>query len=401
MQSVFLRCAKRGGDGAPPSGLLGAVAVFGAFVAFAPACQKDQTTVGLMLAMTTELDTPGAVDEVGISVEVNGVVVANPSLPVSTDGSYKVFFPATLAVLPPPDGSARVRVRSAAFKNGIPLVVRSAIVDVPNDALRLLRLPLTWADRMPANTVQTATPPLSVDRIVDGCAYEETRLNGACTSAVVNAGALPICGQVDCLDQLRKRVTSQGNTLCYTASTCFPASCAAPVTTGLVSPSAPLQSGSLFEREGTSCRFHYRGPAASASQINFALTLPDGSLGQCADRVNRTGCFATITRDASNLDGEGWGLDGADLATGAIVLPPWVCAHASDPGTALVASFGCGPIYSDMVTCGETAGGDTVPVAFDSTKCIGGSTGDAGVPRDAGDASTTSDANASDASDGG
>lgn len=356
-------------------------------LALAPSC-SDNPSTGLLLAITSDLDVQYSIDAVGLSIENQKTVVISTVNPIKDGNKFVVFFPATLVLFPPDDGEATVRIRAVAYYQNNARIIRQAIVSVPRDHLRLLRLPLNWGNQIPQGTAQPAESYLLPQQLVDGCGETETRINGVCAPSKVDGTKLPICADSSCSEVLRSRKNVLDNITCFSSPSCFPTACSSSVTP-------------LFEREGDTCRYRYRGPAgADVKRLNFALKLPDtlpstapaaATFGQCADRIAHTGCFAAIARNPETQDPteiEGWKLEG-DLASGVITLPPWACSHASDPGTSLISSFGCDAIYTDMMPCGETLSFSD-PISFQPA-CVSGS--DAGA-----DASTNNDGSVNDAS---
>jgi hypothetical protein len=102
----------------------------------------------LVVAITTDLQTPKDVDAVAVVVSAGGVTkYAYLGYP-GPQGT--MVLPATLVVEQPRDPGAEVRVRVVGFRRGDARIVRDAVTTVPSSRGALLRVPLAPATRSSA-----------------------------------------------------------------------------------------------------------------------------------------------------------------------------------------------------------------------------------------------------------
>src|SRR5258708_28491476 len=98
----------------------------------------------LVVAISTDMQTPKDIDIVSVFVSTNSVPKLDFLGRVAPDGS--VTMPSTLAILEPDDPNAEVRIRVTAFLGQKARVLRDVMTTVPHQRTALLRVPLSFLD---------------------------------------------------------------------------------------------------------------------------------------------------------------------------------------------------------------------------------------------------------------
>jgi hypothetical protein len=332
----------------------------------------------IVLAISTDMQTPKDVDIVSVFVSSNSVPRFDYLGRVTPDG--KVILPATLAVIEAEDPSAQVRIRVTAFQETQPRVLRDVLTKVPHGRTALLRLPLDFLDvgsvrsgALPYKFLPdesrvldgfTAWDPTDPTNLVPECDFTRglTMIAGKCAVASVDPSSLPdydpalVFGDAG----LKPSGTPGG---CFDVPRCFQAAV----------PAAGLDT--------TACTFPLPQGADPAS-LNVAVVT--ASTGAC---LSTGQCFVPLENDATL----GWTAAGTT-----VTLAPGVCTKFLAGG----APLGPAQIYVSAGAC--AARGPDDPVCQGAGGDAGGDAnagGDAGASGDAGPgggADATLDADAGD-----
>jgi hypothetical protein len=160
----------------------------------------------LVLAISTDMQTPKDVDLVSVFITTDSVVKFDYLGRVLPSGT--VSLPATLAIVEPDDPNAKIRIRVIGFQGANARVLRDVNTTVPHAQTTLLRLPHNLLDDgsamgmlMPNEIPDTPGGPpegdnQSFDPDVIGsptCPFAsgETSVNGVCVKDVVDSVSLP------------------------------------------------------------------------------------------------------------------------------------------------------------------------------------------------------------------
>lgn len=316
---------------------------------------------GLMLAISTDMQTPKDINVVSVFITTGGKPKFNYIGRVLPDGT--VALPATLAVVEPDQANAQVRIRVTAFQEQTARVLRDVLTTVPHGQTSLLRLPLSFLDDGSATgMLPTQYLPLGVGgkgganaapegdtgfdptTIPSKCNFEKTQqtsINGKCVSATVDSSQLPPYDPSQVYGDGGLKANG-APTSCFDAERCFAG--AMPVT-GLDPGTCtfPLPSGA--------------DPAA----LNLALANP--TTGAC---VAAGQCYVPLVNDRD----EGWTIQGST-----VTLPAGVCAKLGG-GVTLVAASACATETASEPLCEST--GMDAGVFLDATAEADG-TADAGA----------------------
>jgi hypothetical protein len=310
----------------------------------------------LMLAVSTDMQTPKDISVVSIFVSANSQPKFDYLGRVLPDGT--VALPATLAVVQPDDPSAKIRVRVIGFEEQDARVLRDVITTVPQGRTALLRLPLNMLDLdsakgtlptadLPSKLMaksQSARPPGLVPLggggslvgggltdwnpldIQSSCPVDQTSINGTCTTATIDSSTLPTYDVTSVYGDagLQRNHTPVA---CFDVAQCFRG--ATPVAN--VDTSSPI------------CSF---AVPAGASIQNVALVT--GTTGAC---IAPGECFVPLVNDPN----QGWA-----IANGAVKLVSGVCKQLRAGAQIFVATSGCGPLEESLPVCEPTtpAGAD-------------------------------------------
>src|SRR5258708_24963451 len=109
-----------------------------AYLAIGASCSSPGKG-SLVLAISTDMQTPKDIDIVSVFVSTNGVPKLDFLGRVTPDGT--VALPSTLAILEPDDPSSQVRIRVTAFQEQKARVLRDVVTPVPHEPPALLRVP--------------------------------------------------------------------------------------------------------------------------------------------------------------------------------------------------------------------------------------------------------------------
>jgi hypothetical protein len=288
----------------------------------------------LMLAVSTDMQTPKDISVISVFISVNSAVKFDYLGRVLPDGT--VALPATVAVVEPDDDSAEVRIRVIGFKEQNARVLRDVLTTVPHQRVALLRLPLDFVDdgsgtgmldamHLPdEKTIPDGTTDFDPDVIDSKCDFftkNETSIAGVCADAHVDSSRLP--------DYQQGEVYGDGGlqpsgapTSCFDVGSCFGSP--APVQNVTMSPcSFPLPQG------------------ASADSFNVAFVTPD--TGACLAPGR---CYVPIVQDAT----EGWTVQGSTVQ-----LAQGVCNKLSAT-VSLVTSTSCPAETTSEPVCEITSG---------------------------------------------
>ena len=352
----------------------------------------------LVLAISTDMETPKDIDVVSVFITTNSVVKFDYLGRVLPDGS--VALPATLAVVEPDAPNAQVRIRVIGFQGQTARVLRDVLTTVPHEQRSLLRLPLNFLDdgsgqgSLSANLVPLGPggapegdSTFDPDMIASSCDFGQqlTSVNGACVTAVVDSSTLPPYDPTDVYGDGGLQPNGAPTT-CFDVATCFAAAtpvtgvdlatCSfplpaqgAPVETVDASEVGPADASTApVDRPDTGAPVKAQdNPLTLASSLNFALVTPNA--GSCATPGQ---CFVPLENDAN----EGWTLSG-----GTVKMIPGICARLM-AGARLATSNGACPSKALSLPVCESTGGR----AADGGVAI--RTADGGIAFGPGDSST-------------
>ncbi len=262
----------------------------------------------LVLAISTDMQTPKDIDVVSVFVSTNSVPKYDYLGRVTPDG--KVTLPATMPVVEPDDPSAKVRIRVVAFKQADAKVMRDVVTTVPHQRTALLRLPLDFLDvgsvksgGIPPKFFPdgksvvdglTEWDPTNPTDVVPKCDFLAglTMVNGVCAEVGVDSSKLP--------DYSEPAVFGEGGlqngvpASCFDAARCFAG--ATPVV-------------GLTTAASGACSFPL---PAGAQPSTFNVALVTATTGTCAG----ASCYVPLPNDAD----EGW-----VVSSGTVQLAPGVC----------------------------------------------------------------------------
>src|ERR1019366_4092198 len=179
----------------------------------------------LVLAISTDMETPKDIDVVSVFITTNSVV--------KFDYLGRVL---------PDAPNAQVRIRVIGFQEQTARVLRDVLTTVPHAQRSLLRLPLNFLDdgsgqgSLSANLVPLGPggapegdSTFDPDMIASSCDFGQqlTSVNGACVTAVVDSSTLPPYDPTDVYGDGGLQPNGRPTT-CFDVATCFAA--ATPVT---------------------------------------------------------------------------------------------------------------------------------------------------------------------------
>jgi hypothetical protein len=281
----------------------------------------------LMLAISTDMQTPKDLSVVSVFIEAGGVAKFDYLGRVLPSGS--VALPATLAVVEPDDDGEEIHIRVVGFQEQTARVVRDVLTTVPHGVTSLLRLPLSFLDDGSASGTlpetylpdgpdggggpnaapdgDTAFDPSAVASRCDWTHHQETSIHGVCSAAWLDPSTLQAYDPAQVYGP--GGVQSNGAPVdCFDTSQCF---AAATTVTGL---------------DASSCSFSL--PEGVPADLNLALVTP--STGAC---VTANQCYVPLDADAQ----DGWAVAGNSIR-----MLPGVCAKVQGNVT-LAMSQGCAP----------------------------------------------------------
>ncbi len=302
----------------------------------------------LVLAISTDMQTPKDISVVSVYVSTNGTPKFDYLGRVLPNGT--VALPATVAVIEPDDPDARVRIRVTGFQEQTARVLRDVLTTVPHQQVSLLRLPLDFLDdgsakgTLPMNFVplglggnggpgaapegDTAFDPTALGSKCDFDTTQKTSINGACVSAALDSSKLPVYTQTEVYGD-GGLMPNGAPTSCFDVQTCFG------------------QASSVANLDAQACAFPLP-PGADPSTLNLALSTP--ATGAC---VASGGCYVPLVSDPTS----GWTVQGTT-----VTMPAGVCAKLGS-GVTLVSSEACPSELASQPPCeptGEDAGATAV-----------------------------------------
>jgi hypothetical protein len=338
----------------------------------------------LILAVSTDMQTPKDIDVVSVYIETGGVVKYD-FLGTVQDGS--VSLPSTLAIVEPDDPNAKVRIRVTVFKTqpdgtAQAKVMRDVVTTIPHQRTGLLRMPLNFLDdgsvsgTLPASFIpnpQNPTAPPAGDSMYGPtdpvttdpgylkptnpmCDFDttgKTSINGVCQDATIDSTNTP-----DYTDDL---VFGQGGTpgspVCFSVSNCL-------------AQAAPMQMQGITMAPDGTCSFPLT-PSQSGNNWNCALATTDRT-GECVGPNGGPPCLVPLESDP----GEGFTITpGVQVS-----MVAGVCNKIMNGAT----------LYIDKASCATKV--EAAPVCTPVGMLNG--MPDAGAPK--GDAATFADATTSD-----
>jgi hypothetical protein len=338
-----------------PSARLSSVAAFA--LAAAASCSAPGKG-SLVLAVSTDMQTPKDINVVSVFVSTNGVPKFNFLGRVLPDGT--VSLPSTLAIIEPDNPGDEVRIRVTAFQETKARVLRDVVTTVPHERTALLRVPLNFLDdgsavgALPPAFLpggpghvpegDTRFDPLDPQVLRSTCdaATGKTSIAGTCADAHVDPSKLA--------DYAPPSVFGDGGTpdnpACFDVPGCF-ARATAMTNVDMATCTLPLPAGK------------------TGKNWNCALRTADGT-GACSGGV----CLVPLEADPA---------EGFEVQTSArqVVMVPGVCTKLKAGATLYVDSSGA---------CGQKV--EAAPVCQPQ-----GSAADAGAPP--GDAAVDGSADAS------
>ena len=325
-------------------GLRAALASSAAFLVAGVSCSAPSKGA-LVLAISTDMQTPKDLNVVSVYVTTNGTPKFDYLGAIQPDGS--VALPATLALVEPDTADAELRIRVIGFQNANARVLRDVLTTVPHQRTALLRLPLSFLDdgsgsgTIPANLLpigSDAAPEgdttFDPTQVMSKCDFDkqQTSINGVCASAIVDSSMLETFDTNDVYGD--GGLTSSGApTSCFDVATCFQGA-TSPANLDTQACTFPLPAGADFNR------------------LNIALVTP--GTGAC---VAPGQCYVPLVNDAS----DGWSLQG-DI----VRMPSGVCAKLGEGATLAVSSGTCPTQTTSDPVC-EPTGADAGGLPADAT----------------------------------
>jgi hypothetical protein len=262
----------------------------------------------LILAISTDMQTPKDLDVVSIYVETSGVPKYDFLGRVRPDGTLSL--PSTLAVVEPDDPNAQVRIRVIAFQtqpsgDATARAVRDVLTTVPHERVVLLRVPLSFLDDGSAQgTLPKALVPDPAAGVSEGdttyqpitalpsdpgyiktsCDFTQgqTSIAGTCQSASLPSAPLPDYDDSEVFGD----GGSASNPNCFDVDKCF-------------TQASSVTAASITTAADGSCSFPV-APGENGQDWNCALATTDGT-GTCFGGK----CFVPLESDP----GEGFSVD--------------------------------------------------------------------------------------------
>jgi hypothetical protein len=295
----------------------------------------------LILAISTDMQTPKDIDVVSVYITTNGAPKFNYMGRVLPDGT--VSLPSTLAIVEPDAQGAEIRVRVIAFQtqpsgDASARVLRDVLTTVPHQRTALLRVPLSFLDdgsgmgKLPSMYVprraggtpdgDTKFDPTTIDSTCNFDQTQKTEINGACTGAVVDSSLLPSYAPTEVYGdgglQMNGAVTG-----CFDVSTCL-------------AGAVPVQNPSM-----SSCSFTLAQGALPPQN----LALATQSTGVC---VAGGKCFVPLENDPT----DGWSVSGSTVQ-----MIPGICNALMNGAQLYEVTSGCAPLTPSQPVC-EPVGAD-------------------------------------------
>jgi hypothetical protein len=277
----------------------------------------------LVLAVSTDMQTPKDIDMVSVFVTSNSVVKFDYLGHVTPEGI--VTLPATLAIVEPDDPNTQIRIRVIGFQDANARVLRDVLTTVPHATTSLLRLPLNVLDDgsgmgmlTPDEVPGTPNGPpegdnqsFDPDLIGSSCPFDqdETMINGVCADMHVDSSQLPAYDVTQVFGA--GGMASDGTpATCFDTQTCFGAAvpvtgivmgalgtCSAPLPAGMTGSvpmgsdaSAPASEGGVIDNGG------------DASVMAFHDAAAGGGSGGTGSGGGAPGPDASLAFDASFQD---------------------------------------------------------------------------------------------------
>ncbi len=316
----------------------------------------------LVLAISTDMQTPKDIDIVSVFVSTNGVPKLDFLGRVTPGGT--VTLPSTLAVLEPDDPNAQVRIRVTAFQDQKARVLRDVLTTVPHQRTALLRVPLSFLDdgsaqgTLPMRFVPGPGGPTDGDTQFDptdqtmlrsSCdiTLNQTSIAGTCASSNVDSNKLA--------DFVPTQVFGDGGTAthpaCFDVDQCF-------------TKGAPIAAAMITTAANGSCSFPLT-PGESGQDWNCALATTDGT-GACTAGGP---CYVPLESDP----GEGFSVQPGK----AVLMVPGVCKKLAAGAMLYVDKASCSTKTESAPVCEPTT---QAPIEVDGSAPI-----DASVSFDGGD----------------
>jgi hypothetical protein len=318
--------------------------------ALAAASCSAQGKGSLVLAVSTDMQTPKDLDVVSVFVSTNGTPKFDYLGRVQPDGTLTL--PSTLAIVEPDDSSAQVRIRVVGFKttgsgDAKVRVVRDVLTTVPHQRTSLLRMPLNFLDdgsgsgTLSAQFVpgggapegDTAFDPTDPRAVTTVCDFTQakTSIAGTCQDASVDSSRLA--------DYSDSSVYGNGGSATQVA--CF-------AVDRCLSMASQIAPSTITTASDGSCSFPL--PATeNAQNWNCALATTDGT-GTCTGGR----CYVPLESDP----GEGFSVQPGK----AVVMVPGVCKKLAAGATLYVDTSSCPTKVEASPVCqpgqGQTGGPD-------------------------------------------
>jgi hypothetical protein len=182
----------------------------------------EKPPVGLMIAIQTNLSVTKDFDQLGLYITADGVPILTQTYQIE-GGSVRL--PSTIAIAPPKNPNAVIRVRAVAFKTDAAKVLREGITTVPANRLAVLPLPLKWINSGSGKGTEAEFQVNPFAKNLSICPDLQTKENGVCTASTLNVdqlkdySAAEIFGGSD---------TGSGGS-CFDVAACFASRIAVPV----------------------------------------------------------------------------------------------------------------------------------------------------------------------------
>jgi hypothetical protein len=295
----------------------------------------------LMLAISTDMQTPKDVDVVSVFVAVGDSVKFDYLGRVLPDGT--VALPSTLAIVQPEDPTAQIHIRVIAFQEQNARVLRDVLTTAPSDRVALLRMPLDFLDDGSGlGAIPQQFVPLGVDDAPEGvtqfdpttigsdcdpmryCATGsaqcQTSINGVCGNATIDSSTLPAYQATEVYGDGGQMVNGAPSS-CFDVTSCLAE--ATPVvgldmsTCSFTLPSAVTPPGRGGAQDSGVASQAPDASATGTTPPGFAdasvpAAPPDGGSGGCASKT----CFDLGYNCGQNSDGCGNTIDCGVCPTG-------------------------------------------------------------------------------------
>jgi hypothetical protein len=293
----------------------------------------------LVLAVSTDMQTPKDIDVVSIYITTNGGPRFNYMGRVRPDGT--VALPSTLAIVEPDQQGAQIRIRVIAFQtqssgDANARVLRDVLTTVPHQRTALLRVPLDFLDygsgngTLPAKYVplgpggasegDTAFDPTT---IASACNFEQsqqTMVNGVCTGAAVDSSTLPTYSPSEVYAD-GAPLANGVVTACFDVATCL-------------AGATPVKNVNT-----STCSF----PLAPGGSAPANLALVTQTTGACLAPGQ---CFVPLENDPA----EGWTASG-----GTVQMIPAICTALASGAQLYEATVGCAALTVSQPVCEPTS----------------------------------------------